>query len=256
MLRFALTVFMLLPALLLTGNGTAADMDSVRFRESEWDAQLLYYLQKGPRHLDRNLHVELPDYPANSSEETARELRLLREYSQTRRDDATVERIHIEARHGDFAEIYLDNGPFTRELRTAARYTVTFANKEIFYFILREKKRFSRPRPSALDPGLVLVVPNPGHPAYPSGHATQAMLFSRIMALVDPDNASIYIRYAEDIAQRREIAGVHYPSDSRAGQLLADALLDALLTVPEFSEALNSAQESFRTDKKVSMNHN
>ncbi len=125
-----------------------------------------------------------------------------------------------------------------------------FADKEIVYFVVNYKKRFSRPRPSQLAPQLDLVVPNPGHAAYPSGHATQSMVFSLILAMIDPENEATYLEYARNIAKRREIAGVHYPSDSQSGQLLAEKLVQELIKVPEFITMLNETQERFKDVKQ------
>jgi membrane-associated phospholipid phosphatase len=76
----------------------------------------------------------------------------------------------------------------------------------------------------------------PGHAAYPSGHATQAYLIARCMKAVLPragwaalmsdgtysdKNGPVYCM-ARRIARNREVLGLHYPSDSVAGEALAD----------------------------------
>lgn len=236
---------------LIAQNGIvcAGDSDSIRFPEKSWDGQLLYYLQKGPLYLDKNTVFDLPDFPPNSSQETRDELLLINEYARTQRTKEQVEKIHIEASPGDFSEIYIDYGPFDDALKKSVRYLLSLTNKEIMYFILREKRHFSRPRPSQLDENLELLIPNPGHPAYPSGHATQSMLFSEILSILEPDNRRTYIEYAQNIAKRREIAGVHYPSDSEAGRLLAQQLLSELIKIPDFSLALEKAKDNYSAIK-------
>jgi hypothetical protein len=104
-----------------------------------------------------------------------------------------------------------------------------------------------RPRPPQLLPALTPPIPMPGHPSYPSGHATQAMLMANLVDQVfaDPDlqpnprfrSMSLLLRaMAERIARNREIAGLHYPSDSVAGQRVADALSGTIagLTLVEY----------------------
>jgi membrane-associated phospholipid phosphatase len=83
-------------------------------------------------------------------------------------------------------------------------------------------------------------VPVPGHSSYPSGHATQARLIALcmtyVLGLVRPalpagDIAAItetLAALARRVARNREIAGLHFPSDSQAGQKLAEAAFAAL----------------------------
>lgn len=231
----------------------ANDIDNLRYPENAWDGQVLNKLNTGPRYLDKNLEFDLPPPPANSSQETLDELSLLKEYAREERTESQVQKIHIEAAHGKFSEIYLNEGPFEPALQDASYHILDFADKEIIYFIVHYKKRFSRPRPSQLLPELELVVPNPGHAAYPSGHATQSMVFSMILGLIDPARRTFYIDYAKDIAKRREIAGVHYLSDSSCGQLLASKLMDELLKVNEFEELLEEARQRFIQNKTDSL---
>ena len=84
-------------------------------------------------------------------------------------------------------------------------------------------------------PALTPPLPMPGHPSYPSGHATQATLMANLVARVFatpdlPDDPRFHAMrlllraMAERIARNREIAGLHYPSDSVAGQVIAEAL--------------------------------
>jgi acid phosphatase (class A) len=227
----------------------ANDIDKLRFPLSAWDGQVLNKLIIGPGYLDKNLEFDLPPPPSNSSMETQNELMLLKKYAKDERTEEQVEKILVEAKHGEFSEIYLDEGPIEESLRNASYRILKFTDNEIVYFIVHNKKRFSRPRPSQLIPELELVVPNPGHAAYPSGHATQSMVFSKILSLIDPENESTYISYAKDIAKRREIAGVHYPSDSATGQLLAGKLVKVLMQEPEFIKLLDLTKTRYHQSK-------
>jgi hypothetical protein len=49
-------------------------------------------------------------------------------------------------------------------------------------------------------------------------------------------------RLADRIARNREIAGFHYPSDSRAGADLALAIFDTLKDLPKFAAAMTAAR--------------
>lgn len=91
------------------------------------------------------------------------------------------------------------------------------------------KGQYKRPRPSQLCPALLPPIAVPGHASFPSGHSTQAHLMALCMVDVlsglpnqDQQNmADDLWTLADCIARNREIAGLHYPSDSAAGKAYA-----------------------------------
>jgi hypothetical protein len=106
------------------------------------------------------------------------------------------------------------------------------------------KSVYRRPRPSAICPGLAPPFGPPGHPAFPSGHALQAYLITESLMEVTrpdkstylPDPVSTYKKQlkwlARRVARNRERAGLHYESDSAAGQWIGEYLFDHLLNKP------------------------
>jgi membrane-associated phospholipid phosphatase len=102
------------------------------------------------------------------------------------------------------------------------------------------KALYARPRPSQLCPALLPPVEVPGHASFPSGHSTQAHLMALCMAdVLMPPPARAVQRgttvdglwtLADRIARNREIAGLHYFSDSAAGAAVARATLRLLRT--------------------------
>jgi hypothetical protein len=107
------------------------------------------------------------------------------------------------------------------------------------------KARFNRPRPTQVVPALLTPIQHAGHASYPSGHSTQAHVFAALLTEVippslgdpDPTIGRNKIRQslgvlADRIARNREIAGLHYPSDTRAGVKLAKAITDNILLDP------------------------
>ena len=94
-----------------------------------------------------------------------------------------------------------------------------------------------RPRPSQLCPALCPPIAVPGHASWPSGHATQSQLIALCMLDVVP-TASKGVWEADlrtlawRIARNREIAGLHYPSDSDAGRQLATNIHQELTKLP------------------------
>jgi membrane-associated phospholipid phosphatase len=84
------------------------------------------------------------------------------------------------------------------------------------------KLKFKRPRPSHLSPALMPPIDPPGHPAYPSGHATESYLLSLCLTDVMPTAAHEPLRrVAERVSRNREVLGLHYRSDTVAGEKLA-----------------------------------
>jgi hypothetical protein len=133
------------------------------------------------------------------------------------------------------------------------------ASQVASYAALYYKADKDRPRPSQLLPALLPPVPMPGHASWPSGHATQAWLKTLCIEYVlsgvagmgtaiggpTPGNAAGTLRLgvisanlrtlALRIARNREIAGLHYRSDSDDGRLLADAIFPFLSGLPNTS---------------------
>jgi membrane-associated phospholipid phosphatase len=103
----------------------------------------------------------------------------------------------------------------------------------------------------------------PGHASYPSGHATEAYLISKCLAQVltmspppggapaaqaattkynpaDNDSTALQ-RLAQRVARNREVLGVHYPSDSQAGRVLAEATFGILMQSATIQTILTNA---------------
>tara|TARA_B110000971_G_scaffold171365_1_gene176123 strand:+ start:26 stop:703 length:678 start_codon:yes stop_codon:yes gene_type:complete len=87
------------------------------------------------------------------------------------------------------------------------------------------KRYFNRVRPHFLHKDINPVIKNPGHPAYPSGHSIQAHLIAYLLPKEDLKKNLII---ANKIAVNREIAGVHYRSDTKYGKYLAKKISEKL----------------------------
>lgn len=247
-----LKVFLVGFALMLFGEVIqpvhAEGFNNIRFKEKMWDGRVLRIFMEGPSYLKAELEFDIAPPPLNASKITIKELEILHQYAKENRTDEQVLKIKREAT-GEFVNMFIAAPVIHDNLAKVSHDILKFADEECQYFVVKYKKRFARARPSQLAPDLKLVVPNPGHAAYPSGHATQSMLSAMILGAIDPLNKAIYIQYAKDIAQRREIAGVHYPSDSAAGQKLAGGILVALMKLPDFKQNLTKAVLEFNTLK-------
>jgi hypothetical protein len=96
-----------------------------------------------------------------------------------------------------------------------------------------------RPRPTQYLPALKPPVPVPGHPSYPSGHALQSALMALCVKAIEPLPKEMHPTLdalAHRIARNREIAGLHFPTDSDAGRSGAKKAFDILKSLPEEGE--------------------
>jgi hypothetical protein len=92
------------------------------------------------------------------------------------------------------------------------------------------KAKHNRVRPAHLYPGLASEIV-PMHPSYPSGHALVARLIARCLgAVIDSDaHRNLLLMVADRIAENREIAGLHFRSDSKEGWSIADQAFERVL---------------------------
>lgn len=82
--------------------------------------------------------------------------------------------------------------------------------------------------------------------SYPSGHAALGWAAALVLTEVAPGRALQLLARAEDYGKSRVVCGVHFPSDVEASRVLAGALIDRLLTVPEFRAAVACAKAERR----------
>ena len=74
--------------------------------------------------------------------------------------------------------------------------------------------------------------------SYPSGHATRATVYARILSEIFPDKKDELTELGLQIGYGRVIAGVHYPMDVTSGQKLGNAYADVIIKQDSFKEAL------------------
>ncbi len=131
---------------------------------------------------------------------------------------------------------------------------MAIASQVGLFAVMYFKQHRNRPRPSHVCPALLPPIQVPGHSSFPSGHATQSQLIAECVKLalpaVGPGSPTAALSadldaLATRIARNREIAGLHYPTDSAAGRTLAAGIMPLLnnaADVPTFTTAVTSAQ--------------
>lgn len=226
-----------------------ASRDALRFSSTaKWDKQFLDQTKLESKFVPNWRQViVLPLPPANTSTRTNEELALLRSYRDTLRTPERVKNILAEAdpattKFGDFMITdYLDAKKFPA---TAAVLNPVWKDFSVVVFSMKQK--YDRVRPSVLDTSLAPIIAVPGHPAYPSGHSSQAHFLAYFLGELMPDKAKAFEDRADEIAINREIAGFHYQSDTKAGQMLARQYMDIVLNSPEFRASLQAARSEWQ----------
>ena len=111
--------------------------------------------------------------------------------------------------------------------------------------VYRFKQASLCPRPFEYSTQIRPAIMTPAHDSWPSGHSTEAHVTARILATLAEQNpdpqwrAGAKLRLfdaAHRIAENREVAGVHFPTDSAAGQVLGDTLGTYFATLGELAD--------------------
>ena len=217
----------------LSGQASALspqDMIGMEFPVSAWGDEFLFALFEGSTFLDPNAPMGVPAPPANESVETQAELVALLEMQRSERTPVALTQIAIENLPGLFpADLFEIHGLLpSREDAPSLWAVLDAVDNEARFFVMREKLLWSRARPYALETALRTEVLPPQHASYPSAHATEYAALAEILSILNPACAATYRALSNDVGHRREIAGVHYPSDTTAGIALGNRVARTL----------------------------
>jgi len=222
---------------------------SVLARQADWLDRLggFALLGAGPTPWDGDLEADIA---------------ALREMTFPERPDA-IDEIVTEA--DEFVSKFLHLVSATATTHPATSRMLIVADALTALITMHYKAHFNRPRPTQVVPGLMSPIQHGGHASFPSGHATQAHIFAALLTEVmpkslgvpaptsaDPERTTIGKSLgvlADRIARNREIAGLHYPSDSRAGVTLGAAINAKILLdrtyLPKFVELVELARKEW-----------
>ena len=95
--------------------------------------------------------------------------------------------------------------------------------------IMQLKNYFNRPRPQELAKEFnidlkIVELESAKTPSYPSGHSAQGVLIAKFLADEYPIAADNFLKESKNISFSRNMAKVHYRSDSDFGERLGEAL--------------------------------
>lgn len=229
----------------VTKFSVADSLADAQYPADRWDPMLFQILEEGPKYLPADTNFGVVPPPANTSPETAAELQILRSYARHLRTPENEAVILAEHQMTRMYEPFEKAGLFVPAGNKPTVDLIDMAQQELSYFIIKAKRDFNRVRPDTLAPDLKTMFENPRHAAYPSGHGSQGYMTAAVLSLLDPAHEKAYKALGFDIGLRREIAGVHYPSDAVAGRQISQGVLDRLVEIPAFREQLEKAKASF-----------
>jgi acid phosphatase (class A) len=228
---------------------TAADFNAIRFTDDMWDPTITAKLPTlQPKYVSADHKFTLEPAPANDSETTKEDLATLHKYEKENRTPDQVALIKEEV--DLWKDLKLDPSvPVSEDVRKKVTALTAESSLEELYFSFVIKREYKRARATQLDKTLTTVIPVPGHPSYPSAHGGQTHTVALVLGYIDPAHADQYMQNANDIGRRREIAGVHYPSDTKAGIELGTQVFNEMMKNHDFKTKIDELAEAVRTAK-------
>lgn len=211
---------------------------------STWDPLLFSYIEMTPSTQVNRAHIVLPPPPLNNSYETRRDIAAMLAF-KSERTPLVLQEIQDEI---DFNKLFIDGVSvadyFDEEKQPDVAPLLNYAWRDFSAAIMEQKHMYNRVRPAVIKADIEPVIDVPHHPAYPSGHASQSYFIAEILSELHPEKTEIYFTRAQEIAHHREVAGVHYPGDGKAGKELAHQFFELLKQDTVFAELLQVAKES------------
>ncbi|MEM9255174.1 MAG: phosphatase PAP2 family protein [Pseudomonadota bacterium] len=100
----------------------------------------------------------------------------------------------------------------------------------------RLKQQYDVPRPFQVSSAVEPATDWRPVKSFPSGHSVRAVVYARLLGEFFPEQRDAMLRYAEQIAYGRVLAGVHFPTDVLAGMALGHAYADVILQQDAFKQ--------------------
>lgn len=224
---------------------TVPTKSDLKFSNTQsWDKYFLVYRNEKFKTFAELEHITLPPPPSNTSAQTDEELLVLLTYQKNRTlVDINFINNSIEFQTQVFNKLLLSD----LILKFKETHLIfQMIHNDMSVLIAKQKETFDRVRPEYLSHKIRPSINTPAHPSYPSGHASMSYIYAEIFSMIDPENKEIYLKSAYRISVGREIAGVHYPSDTEAGKALADQFTAIIIKNNDFLQQLNKAKIEFK----------
>ena len=169
-------------------------------------------------------NIVLPKPPTNSSPQTRNELKHLQKETESADDNVKMAYINCDK----------DASYYIKELLQENEYdyndeTMEYIEDQCRPIIKHYKNFYNRPRPYQLAEFLGMKLDRfktntSKTPSYPSGHTVQPYVVANYYGKLYPEIKDDLRQMADICAYGRVEAGLHFPTDYRAGIILADEL--------------------------------
>jgi hypothetical protein len=228
----------------------------VPFPQEDWDCKFLDFIDAETQYVSRSwgrfVHLAAPPdaqgdwagFEVLMGEREVRKAEILAQDKESKLENALWPVIQTLA----ISDVTASNWP---EILPCTWKVLLSAFHDLLPGLYLLKQHFNRGRPSHTwgEAIGVTTIPTPGHPAYPGGHATQAqmaVLLLKHLLKDDPDLMTRMQAAARRIAANRVAAGIHFPSDSGAGESLAQQFVPMLLQSELFEGICEAARSELR----------
>ena len=129
--------------------------------------------------------------------------------------------------------------PATFQLMTMAFHVGRF-------LAMNYKVKFNVPRPSQVSPAILPWLDPPAHASFPSGHALEGRLMSHVLADVVPEAEKALMALSKRVGENREIAGLHYSSDTLGGFDIARQAFPLLKSCASYKKTRKAAKKEWK----------
>lgn len=174
------------------------------------------------------VNIVLPPPPTNSSKQTLDEIKFIQKLVANATDEVKQQFINCDHDPWYYIKEVLSENNFDYKDETIEKL-----EKSIKPIYNHYKGHFNRPRPYQVAEFLNMDFEKfksgtANTPSYPSGHCVLAYVVGNYYTKLYPEVAEDLRKAADICAYGRCEAGLHYPSDYRAGIQLADAMMEYL----------------------------
>lgn len=170
-----------------------------------------------------NISDEIGPFPAIGSVEEQEDFRqiLLLQHSRTVEECSEAEKEANASLRVFFAGA---KGPLTVQEAEAATKKLRLLTAKVGTKIFLLKTKYGRLRPYLKNSNVRPCIDLESSKSYPSGHATIARVYAKVLSVAYPERALLLMKRADEVARNRVLGGVHHPSDIEAGKKLGDLL--------------------------------
>lgn len=218
--------------------------DARKFPKARWGSDfkaMLALVEFSATDWNTRIRIDPPNLPGRQKMQI--ELAVLVGYQQTDRQGALQE---IIAQSDGFQSYLVAQLGISRRSYPHTYLLLKMAARIGEFVMVALKNQHQGVRPSQIYPLLFPPLDVPGHASYPSGHALVSHLMALTAIHIVPAMGTRPVDLADRIAKNREIAGLHFMSDSIAGKDAATQAFAIFKTLEWFKKTEALALEEWQ----------